>query len=174
MTILSGDVHVAAFGRVTSSLPEHAVGASPARINQLGCQYLPHVMALMTDQKMEIQSSDDVAHNIHTSPQVNNGLNVSQTSKGVLPTKASFSSPEMGIPVKCDVHSWMSAYVCVFEHPFYAVSKEDGTFEIKLPPGKYELSAWQENPNKLKVPKPQKIEVVADKPTEVKFTYSAK
>lgn len=146
----------------------------PARINQFGCQYTPHVLAMMTDQKLEIQSSDDVSHNIHASPLTNAGINVSQTSKGIMPTKPSFSAPEMDIKIQCDVHSWMTAHLCVFGHPFFAVTKEDGTFEIKLPPGKYELSAWQESQSKLKAPKPQRVEVAAGTPAEVKIVYAAK
>ena len=146
----------------------------PARINQFGCQYIPHVLALMTDQKLEIQSSDDVNHNIHASPKDNKEFNVSQGTKGIMPTKPSFATPEMDIKVQCDVHNWMTAHICVFGHPFFALTKEDGTFEIKLPPGKYELSAWQENQGLIKAPKPQNVEVKADAPSEIKFVYMGK
>ncbi len=153
-----------------------SVQLPPARINQQGCKYIPHVMAMITDQKLEIESSDPIAHNIHGSPKTNNEFNVSQPTKGILPTKPSFASAEMGIPVRCDVHSWMSAWICVFEHPFFAVTKEDGSFEIKLPPGEqYEVSVWHEAGNKVKTPKPQVVKGVADgKPGDVKFTFSPK
>lgn len=148
----------------------------PAHINQEGCQYLPHVLAMKVDQKLEIESSDPVTHNIHGVPKENTEFNISQSAKGIHATKPSFGTPEMGITIKCDVHGWMKAWVCVFEHPFFAVTKADGTFEIKVPPGKYTVTTWQEQLPLKKViaSAPVKVEVTADKPAEANFTYKSK
>jgi hypothetical protein len=79
----------------------------------------------------------------------------------------------MAIPVKCDVHPWMNAYIHVLDHPYFAVTQQDGTFEIKgLPPGDYEVSVWHEfpkfTPDKASVP----VKVEAGKAAEVTFTYA--
>ena len=77
-------------------------------------------------------------------PKVNREWNESQL-KGQGPITKKFTKPETLIPVKCNMHSWMTAYIGVLPHPFYAVSATDGTFTIKgLPPGEYEVEAWHE------------------------------
>ena len=148
----------------------------PARFNQLGCQYLPHVLGMKTEQVLEIESSDPVTHNVHISPKENSEQNISQPQKGVHPTKPHFGTPEMGIEVKCDVHNWMKARICVFDHPFFAVTAADGTYEIKLPAGSYTISTWQEmQPSKKVVASaPVKVTVASDKPGEANFTYKMK
>ena len=143
-------------------------------INQKCCQYIPHVLALKTGQKLDIESSDTFAHNIHISPKENKETNVSQTSVGIHNTHPSYDTPELGIKVQCDVHNWMNSFICVFDHALFAVSKEDGSFEIKLPPGKYTLSAWQENAKKVAQPEPVEVTVEDGKPAEVKFTFKKK
>ncbi|MEI6231908.1 MAG: hypothetical protein WCT04_02565 [Planctomycetota bacterium] len=145
-------------------------------VNQLGCQYIPHVLAMKVDQTLEIESSDPVAHNVHGVPKENTEFNFSQTSKGISPTKPVFGTAEMGIVIKCDVHGWMKAYVCVFDHPFFAVTKADGTFEIKLPPGEYTVTTWQELQATKKViaSAPVKVKVEAGKAADASFTYKMK
>jgi len=142
-------------------------------IDQNGCQYHPHVLALKTDQAIDIKSSDPLAHNIHGMPKESKEFNLAQAQAGVLDTHPKFSEPEMGVRIKCDVHSWMNAFACVFSHPFFAVTGEDGTFEIKLPPGDYEISAWQES-SKLTPPEPVKVTVAADKPGAADLTFKVK
>ena len=148
-----------------------------AKFNQLGCQYIPHVLAMKVDQKLDIQSSDPVPHNVHGSSKESPEFNISQPTPGILPQHPSYSSPELGAAVKCDVHGWMNAWVCVFEHPFFAVTKEDGTYEFKLPPGKYTISSWQElqPTKKVLASAPIQIEVTAEKNTaEANFVYKNK
>src|SRR5260370_9610811 len=55
----------------------------------------------------------------------------------------SFARPEVSIPVKCNVHPWMKAYIAVFNNPYYVVTGKDGSFTIKnVPPGTYTVTAW--------------------------------
>ena len=76
--------------------------------------------------------------------------------------------PEVMIPLKCDVHPWMVGYVGVLNHPYFAVTGEDGSFEIKnLPPGDYEIEAWHE---KLGV-QSQKITLKAQETKELEFSF---
>ncbi len=148
-----------------------------AHINQEGCQYLPHVLAMKTSQVLDIESSDPVTHNIHYTSQYNSEDNLSQPSKGILGTHPHFETPELGIKVKCDVHGWMKAFICVFDHPFFAVTKADGTFEINVPPGEYTVTTWHEQqmpPVKVVASAPVVVKAEADKPGVANFTYKMK
>jgi hypothetical protein len=121
-----------------------AAPQDPVTIDQNGCMYKPHVLGIQARQTLKVVSSDDTTHNIHPMPKVNREWNVSQPPKAD-PITQVFSRPEVSIPVKCNQHPWMKAYINVVDHPFFAVTGEDGTFEIKgLPPGNYTLEAVQE------------------------------
>jgi len=132
---------------VKSGLPaggKYPVPTAPVTIDQEGCLYHPRTVAVMAGQKLEIKNNDPVLHNIKVVPKKNRGFNISQPVKG-MSTEKTFTTEEMGIPVQCNVHSWMHADLNVFSHPFFAVTGADGSFSIKgLPPGKYEIEAWHE------------------------------
>jgi hypothetical protein len=104
------------------------------------------MLVMRAGQALRIRNSDDTLHNIHPRPQVNSEFNIGQPRKdmeSVREGEKGFAKPEVMIPVGCDVHPWMRAYISVLEHPFSAVTKEDGTFEIKgLPAGDYEVEAF--------------------------------
>lgn len=118
--------------------------AGAVKLDQSGCMYKPHVVAVMTNQDIQIVNSDPTNHNIHPLPKVNQEWNQSQPPKGDTLTKH-FAREEVMIPVKCNVHPWMRSYIGVVSHPFFAVTGNDGTFKIQgLPPGKYTLEAWHE------------------------------
>lgn len=113
-------------------------------LTQHGCRYEPHVMGIQVGQPLTVHNDDETMHNVHSLPKLNEEFNFAQTKKGDETTKK-FSSAETMVKFKCDAHGWMSAWVGVVKHPFYAVSGEDGTFEIKgLPAGEYVLGAWHE------------------------------
>jgi plastocyanin len=115
--------------------------SEPATLDQNGCTYHPRMLAVMVGQDLTIKNSDSTLHNIHPRPKKNEEFNVGQPRQGMETTK-SFSQAEMMIPVGCDVHPWMRAYISVFEHPFFAVTAADGSYEIKgLPAGEYEVEA---------------------------------
>ncbi len=121
------------------------VPASPVTIDQSGCWFHPRVLGIQTNQVLEIVNSDPVTHNIHPMAEVNREWNHSQGS-GDAPLHRKFLKPEVMIRVKCNIHSWMHAYIGVLDHPYFAVTQQDGTFEIKnLPPGTYTLALWQED-----------------------------
>jgi plastocyanin len=122
----------------------YAAPATPVVLDQQGCRYEPHVFGVFAGQPVEIRNSDMTLHNVHAMPQMNREFNFGQ-QPGLPPISRTFSVPEIGLPVRCDVHGWMRAYANVVTHPFFAVTKEDGTFEIKgLPPGTYTIEAWHE------------------------------
>jgi hypothetical protein len=126
------------------------------------------VLAIQTGQPLIIKNSDGLLHNINTQPSVNQGFNVSQPVS--METSKEFTSAEVMIPVKCDVHGWMEAFIGVQEHPYMAVSAEDGTFRLEnLPPGTYTIEAWHEAYGT----QTQTVTVGAQETGEVMFEYSS-
>lgn len=121
-----------------------AAPAEPATLDQKGCWFRPHVLGLMTGQKLKIKNSDNVSHNIHPVPRVNQEWNESM-APGAADLLEQFPLSEVMIPVRCNVHQWMRAYVGVVSSPFFAVTDDRGAFTLKgLPPGNYTVEAWQE------------------------------
>ena len=91
-----------------------------------------------------VSNSDPLIHNVHAVPKNNREFNFGQPAK-TPPVSRVFDQAEIGLPFRCDVHGWMNAYVNVVPHPFFAVTKDDGSFEIKgLPAGSYTLELWHE------------------------------
>jgi plastocyanin len=117
----------------------------PAVLDQSGCMYSPHVLAVMTGQEVQIKNSDEFLHNVHSLAATNQAFNFAQPNKDDGKKVEPMKAPEY-FRVKCDVHPWMSAYFGVFEHPYFAVTKEDGTFSIPkgLPDGEYTVQFWHE------------------------------
>ena len=115
-----------------------------ATLDQDGCHYKPHVLGVVVKQDITIKNSDATTHNIHFTPKNNPDWNQSQAN-GAGPLTHKLNTAEVLVPVKCNQHPWMKAYVGVLRHPFFAVSAEDGSFTIKgVPPGKYTVVAWHE------------------------------
>lgn len=113
-------------------------------LDQVGCMYVPHVFGIQVGQTLEIHNGDPTAHNIHFTPKKNKEFNKSQPKKNLV-EKMTFKRAELMVPVKCDVHPWMNAFVGVMDHPFFGTTREDGTVTIEgLPGGTYTLVAWHE------------------------------
>lgn len=147
------------------------VPASEVELDQQGCMYTPHVVGVMANQKLKILTKDKTTHNIHPIPKINPEWNESQPA-GAPPIEKSFARAEVLIPVKCNQHPWMKAYIGVVKNPFFAVSGKDGSFVLKgLPPGDYEIEAIHEKlgPQTMKVTVGPK----ETKAIEFKFTPSS-
>ncbi|MBI2687279.1 MAG: carboxypeptidase regulatory-like domain-containing protein [Acidobacteria bacterium] len=113
-------------------------------IDQKGCWFTPRVIGMQTGQPLRVTNSDPVTHNIHPQPRRNRDWNQSQAPEDP-PLVRRFAVPEVMIPVKCNVHNWMRAWIGVLDHPYFAVTGADGSFEIRnVPPGSYTVAAWQE------------------------------
>jgi plastocyanin len=120
------------------------VPAAPVTIDQRGCWFHPRVLGIQTGQTLQVTNSDPVTHNIHPLAQINREWNHSQ-GQGDSPLARRFIKPEVMIRVKCNIHSWMHAFIGVVENPYFAVTGSDGTFEIRnVPPGDYLIEVWQE------------------------------
>lgn len=123
-----------------------AAPSSPAVLDQDGCHYKPHVFGVVTKQSISIKNSDPTTHNVHFTPKNNPDWNQSQPN-GAGPLTHKLNVAEAMVPVKCNQHPWMKAYVGVMKHPFFAVSAENGSFTIaNVPPGTYTVVAWHEGP----------------------------
>jgi hypothetical protein len=114
-------------------------------LDQRGCMFVPRVLALRTGQTLAVKNSDPVSHNVHPRPENNREWN-QQQPPGAPDLQRRFARPEVLIPVKCNIHAWMRAYIAVMEHPYFAVTNEAGTFSWPaVPPGPYTVAAWHES-----------------------------
>ena len=146
-----------------------AAPSEPVVLDQKGCRYIPHVMGVMVGQPFKILNTDTADHNIHDMPANNPQWNESQmpTDKPIVKT---FKNPEMMIPLECNQHPWMRAYVNVLPHPYFAVSSQDGTFAIKnLPPGEYTVAAVHEKFGEQTM----KVKVGAKEAATANFDFAA-
>lgn len=145
---------------------------TPVVIDQKGCRYQPHVVGAMVGQAIRFTNSDPTMHNIHMIPTVggNQTVDISQGPNGQPETRV-FSRPELMIPVRCNNHPWMQAFINVSANPFFTVSDADGHFEIKgLPPGTYTVVADHE----LLGQQTATVTVSAKQTAAQDFTFAAK
>jgi len=150
-------------GLGTSTFP---VPDEPAVMEQKGCQYKPHVLAMRAGQKLKVVNDDDTTHNIHPTPNNNREWNVVQPH-GV-PIEQVFAREEIAISVKCNIHPWMRSYIAVLKNPYFAVTAKNGSFELKnLPAGSYTIQAWHE---KLGT-RTQKITLTGEATQNVEFVF---
>jgi hypothetical protein len=121
--------------------------AKKAVLDQKGCKFVPHVMA-MTPGEIEIKNSDDILHNIHTYSTANPPVNKAQPKfKKVMTEK--FEKPEV-IKVTCDVHSWMLGWIAVMPHPYFGITDANGVAKIEnVPAGKQTIEVWHETLGKV-------------------------
>ena len=145
----------------------------PAVLDQKGCMYTPHVLALQVGQPVLVKNSDPFMHNVHALCINNTPFNVAEVA-GAQQNIKPFTDEEQ-FPIKCDVHSWMKVVVRVFDHPYFAVTDDKGKYTIDttgLPDGNYTVKAWQEVYHESQ---PQQVEIKSGKPTKsIDFTFQSK
>ncbi|HXM67607.1 MAG TPA: carboxypeptidase regulatory-like domain-containing protein [Candidatus Acidoferrum sp.] len=140
----------------------------PVVVEQKGCMYQPHVLAVQANQPLHVVNDDPTSHNIHPTPANNREWNKAEPPGSSV--DESFAREEIAIPVKCNLHPWMHGYVAVFKHPFFAVTGKDGSFDLSsLPPGTYTIKAWHE---KLGT-STQTITIGANETKEISFVFKA-
>ena len=123
----------------------YPVPATPAVLDQKGCRYLPHILGLRAGQPLQVRNSDTAGHNVHPIPAGGDEEWNESQMPGAQPILKTFHHPQIMLPVQCNQHPWMKAYLNVMTHPFFSVSREDGSFMIQdLPPGDYTLAAVHE------------------------------
>jgi hypothetical protein len=139
----------------------------PVVLDQRGCMFVPRVVGLQSRQTLAVKNSDPVSHNIHPNPQNNREWN-QQQSPGSPDLTRRFATPEVMIPVKCNVHSWMRSYIGVLDHPYLAVTNDSGEFAwTSVPPGNYTVAAWHETFGELT----ENVTVGSGAGRDVKFTF---
>ena len=131
---------------VSEGLGDRTFDAPPAQpvvVEQKGCMYQPHVLAVRASQPLQVVNNDPTSHNIHPIPANNREWNKAEPPGTKM--EETFAREEIAIPVKCNVHPWMRGYIAVFKHPFFAVTGKDGSFDLSnLPHGTYTIKAWHE------------------------------
>ena len=140
--------------------------AQPAEMDQAGCIFVPHLLAVQTNQVILFKNSDPAVHNVRALAERNRTFNISMSGKG-RSARRFFSQPEI-VRVRCDIHAWMQATIAVDSHPFQAVTGEDGSFALQgLPPGTYEVEAWHEKLGSSR----QTITLAEGERREVEFVF---
>lgn len=158
-------------GYKAGSIPE-----VPAVFDQQGCRFIPRVLAVRCNQTILLKSNDPVPHNTNITPVRNTGFNQLIQPNNRNGVEFKYAKPEsLPIPVKCDLHPWMKAHHLPLEHPFFAVTDENGKFEIKgLPPGKHMFTVWGETAGYVKgLNNKLEVEIKADKVTEQTLSFTA-
>ncbi len=157
------------FVRLEGSFPPAPPPKQPVVLDQSGCIYHPRVLGAQVGQVLQVRNSDDLIHNVHSLSATGNSFNVSEPKAGMVQS-FTLRHEEVMLRIKCDIHSWMVAYVGVVPHPYFAVTNQAGAFEIdNVPPGTYMITAWQERYG----PQTQKVQVKAGATATVEFTYTS-
>jgi plastocyanin len=115
----------------------------PVTLDNKGCMFHPHITVVRVGQTLDVTSSDPVGHNTNiallsfnqTIPSNGPPTPIKVTQSGAIP-----------MPVVCNIHPWMKGYILAIDHPYAAVTGDDGTFEIKdIPAGQHEFQFWHES-----------------------------
>lgn len=154
---------------IKSGLGERAFAPprEPVIIDQTGCLYAPSVAAVMVGQALRFRNGDPEAHNVHGRPAAVSGWNFTMSAPGST-RDVYLDKPEVGIPVGCDIHPWMRAFVSVFANPYFAVTPPNGLVTLQpVPPGDYVVAVWHATLGTLEQP----VSVPARGTAEVLFSY---
>ena len=159
---------------IKSGIPAYSApaGTPPVVLDQKNCRYAPHVIALQQGGAVEFRNSDPTMHNVHTTPTQpgNASTDVSEPPMGAPQTEI-FAAPETMIPVRCNNHPWMQAFLNVAPNAYFAITGPDGSFTIKnLPPGTYTLAAIHEKLGEQDL----QITVPPKSTTPATFTFASK
>jgi plastocyanin len=152
---------------VDGSFPKATVPTTPVVLNQKDCMYVPRVLGARIGQTLQVTNEDPTDHNVHSLSKAGNDFNRSQLINGK-PFDVTLKANEL-LRITCDSHTWMTAYVGIFDNPYFAVSGTDGSFTIaNVPAGKQSVKAWHE----VMGMQTQMVDVQAGKTTTVDFTFA--
>lgn len=169
VVIGSGNTLQNVFVYVKDGLPAamYPVPPQPVVLDQQKCRYVPRVLGVQVGQQLTIRNSDALLHNVRAEGVINEPFDIG-TPVQHMAVPRTFATREVMVPVKCNVHSWMNAYIGVLEHPFFAVTDANGRFSMpQLPPGTYTIEAWHEQFGV----QTQQVTVAAQDSKDLTFTY---
>ncbi|HXD16970.1 MAG TPA: carboxypeptidase regulatory-like domain-containing protein [Vicinamibacterales bacterium] len=152
---------------VDGSFPNAAVPTTPVVLNQKDCMYVPRVLGARVGQTLQVTNEDPTDHNVHSLSKAGNDFNRSQLIN-TKPFDVTLKASEL-LRITCDSHTWMTAFIGIFDHPYFSVSGTDGSFTIaNVPAGKQTVKAWHE----VMGMQTQMVDVEAGKTTMVDFTFA--
>jgi len=158
-----------AFVHVQGTFAASSPPAEPVTIDQRNCLFVPRVVGARVGQTLRITNSDATAHNLHSASQ-KNVFNTSQPQQGMVYT-FQLKADEVMMRIRCDIHSWMTTYIGVTGHPYFAVSGSDGAFMIaRVPAGRHTIQVWHERYGVLT----RTVDVKAGATGTVEFSYTGK
>jgi len=139
-------------------------------LDQTQAGFYPYVLGVRTNQTFLIRNSEPYLDTVHALPKVNREFNIAQPARGMVSAQQ-FEKPEVLIRLKCEVHPWEFAFIGVVEHPFFAVTEEDGQYRLPrgLPAGKYVLEAVHPKAGR----QTREVEVAEGQNQSVNFTFEA-
>jgi hypothetical protein len=149
-------------------------------LGQEFCQFKPHLLAYRAGQKLKITSSDPIGHNVNMTPfrgeSINPLMPAAEPGKKTIFEAPDWKAQNRPFPAKCNVHGWMIAHIMIFDHPYFAVTDENGEFEIKnVPTGKVRLRSWHEAVGDGEGGRDGKeIDVTSDGATQVNLKFRRK
>jgi plastocyanin len=156
------------FVNLRGSFPERPAPATPVVVDQRGCTYHPRIAGVQVGQILHVKNSDTTLHNIHSLTRKNNKFDTGQPTAGMV-FEYRLKSEEVMLLLHCGVHPWMTGYLGIVRHPYFAVTSPTGTFKISsVPAGKHTVQAWHERYGPLT----QVVDVMADATVKVDFTYT--
>jgi hypothetical protein len=148
------------------SFPNAAAPTVPVVLNQKDCMYVPRVLGARIGQTLQVTNEDPTDHNVHSLSKAGNDFNRTQLINSK-PFDVTLKAGEL-LRITCDNHTWMTAYVGIFEHPYFSVSGSDGAFTIaNVPVGKQTVKAWHE----VMGTQTQMVDVQPGKTATVDFTF---
>lgn len=162
--IVSGGNLVNAVVSITDIKKGKKMEPQKVKMDQNGCEYKPHVLAMAAGSTVEILNPDGILHNVHSYSKANSPFNMAQPKfKKTISVK--IDKPE-AINLKCDVHGWMSAWIFVAPNPYFSVTDSSGGFKLTdVPAGTYNVEVWHETLGKVS----QKVTVKAKEEAKVTF-----
>jgi hypothetical protein len=156
------------FVKIQGAFPGTPVPTDAVSIDQRGCIYIPRMVGVRIGQTLQVRNSDALLHNVHSFSSTGNGFNVGQPIAGMV-NQFRLNDEEVMVRLKCDLHSWMAAYIGVVSHPYFAVTGGDGTFMIpNVPVGPQTVQIWHEQYGLLT----ERVSVKASATSTVELTYS--
>jgi plastocyanin len=155
------------FVSLQGTFPPTPVPSEPVAIDQRACVYVPRVVGARVGQTLQVRNSDEGLHNVHSASTRGNDFNLSQPTAG-MGHRLSLRNAEKMLRITCDVHRWMTAFVGVVDHPYFATSGAGGTFTIaNVPIGTHTIQAWHELFGVLT----QTVRVTDGSTSTIEFTY---